>query len=145
MENWSLKTQKKSQNPQSSTKFEEIHTRKLSQISLFYTVISSPIRQKGESQNGLLQENKACQIFRICTHVGVSGGKKCSFSGKFGVLCFPVIPAFRFAFLPYCHRIMVLRENTTEYMDTSCLIVSWEKQRCVFSQIFHLHGDFNLQ
>ena len=40
--------------------------------------------QKGESQN-------EC----------VSGGKKCSFFGKFGVLCFLEIHVLRFALLPY--------------------------------------------
>ena len=54
--------------------------------------ISSVIRQKGESQNGCFKKNKARQIFRKTiisyTYVSVSGGKKCSFFGKFGVLCF---------------------------------------------------------
>ena len=31
----------------------------------------------------------------------VSGDKKCSFFGKFGMLCFLVTPVFRFAYLPY--------------------------------------------
>ena len=38
--------------------------------------------------------------FLLC----VSGGKKCSFFGKFGVLYFLVTPVLRFAFLPYCRR-----------------------------------------
>ena len=33
-----------------------------------------------------------------------SGGKKCSFSGKFGVLCFVEIPVLRFALLLYYRR-----------------------------------------
>ena len=41
------------------------------------------------------------------THVCVSGGKKCSFFGKFGVLCFLVTPILRFAGLPYCRRIII--------------------------------------
>ena len=35
------------------------------------------------------------------TNMYISGGKKCSFFGKFGVLCFLEIPGLRFAFLPY--------------------------------------------
>ena len=38
------------------------------------------------------------------TCVGVSGGKKCSFSGKFGMLCFLVTSVLRFALFPYCRR-----------------------------------------
>ena len=34
----------------------------------------------------------------------VSGGKKCSFFGKFGVLCFLETPILRFALLPYCQQ-----------------------------------------
>ena len=34
----------------------------------------------------------------------VSGGKKCSFFGKFGVLCFLETPDLRFARLPYFQR-----------------------------------------
>ena len=38
----------------------------------------------------------------ICSvYVCVSGGKKCSFFIKFGMLCFLETPALRFAHLPY--------------------------------------------
>ena len=43
--------------------------------------------------------------------VCVSGGKKCSLFGKFGVLCFLETPALRFALLPYyrrTHRITIV-------------------------------------
>ena len=36
----------------------------------------------------------------------VSGGEKCLFFGKFGVLCFLVTPVLRFALLPYYQRII---------------------------------------
>ena len=59
----------------------------------------------------VFQENKARQIFqktnisypliRTC----VSGGKKCSFFGKFDLLCFLETPVLRFALLPYYRRI----------------------------------------
>ena len=39
------------------------------------------------------------------TYVCVSGGKKCSFFRKFGVLCFLETPVLRFALLPYYRRI----------------------------------------
>ena len=39
------------------------------------------------------------------TYVYVSGGKKCSFWGKFSVLCFLETPVLRFSLLPYYRRI----------------------------------------
>ena len=44
---------------------------------------------------------------RISKRVCVSGGKKCSFFGKFGVLCFLETPVLRFALLPYYRRFLV--------------------------------------
>ena len=40
------------------------------------------------------------------TYVCVSGGKKCSFFGKFGVLCFLETLVWRFALLLYCRRLV---------------------------------------
>ena len=40
---------------------------------------------------------------RVC----VSGGKKYSFFGKYGVICFLVTPVFRFALLPYCLQLFL--------------------------------------
>ena len=55
---------------------------------------SSVIRQKGESQNGGNKETKHAKFSDKPTdwhtYIWVSGGKKCSFLGKFGALCFPV-------------------------------------------------------
>ena len=42
------------------------------------------------------------------TYVCVSGGKKFSFFGKFGVLCFLVTPVLKFALLPYCRRFVFI-------------------------------------
>ena len=39
------------------------------------------------------------------TYICVWGGKKCSFFGIFGVLCFLETPVLRFALLPYYRRI----------------------------------------
>ena len=62
----------------------------------------------------VFQENKPCQIFRKTnisdpqirtrTYVCVSGGKKCSFFGKFGVLCFLETLILRFALLRYYRK-----------------------------------------
>ena len=68
-------------------------------------------RAKGKISNQVLPENKARQIFRktnispeTYTYVYLSGGKKCSFFGKFGMLCFLVTLVLRFAILPYYRR-----------------------------------------
>ena len=68
-------------------------------------------KAEGQISKQMLEENKARQIFRKTnvsysprTHVCVSGGsgrKKCSFYGKFGLLCFLLTPVLRFALLPY--------------------------------------------
>ena len=42
-------------------------------------------------------------------YVRVSVGKKCSFSGRFGVLCFLETPVLRFALLPRYRRVHVKR------------------------------------
>ena len=72
-------------------------------------------KAKGSTSKRVYQENKARKIFRktnisypliltrTCAH---QGGKKCSFFGKFGVLCFPETPILRFALLPYYRRAM---------------------------------------
>ena len=78
-------------------------------------VNSSVIRQKDESQNGCFKKTKHVkfpekQTFLTSwyTHVHdrVSRGK-CSFFGKFGVLCFLETPVLRFALLRYYRRITV--------------------------------------
>ena len=42
------------------------------------------------------------------TYICVSGGKKCSFFGKFSMLCFLETPVLRFALLPYYRRKVLL-------------------------------------
>ena len=44
------------------------------------------------------------------TYVCVSGGKKCSFFGKFGVLRFLETPVLRFALLAYYRRVVVVQK-----------------------------------
>ena len=63
---------------------------------------SSIIRQMGKSQNGLFKKTKQAKFSEkrtflapspdTHTYVCVSGGKKCSFFGKFGLLCFLETP-----------------------------------------------------
>ena len=63
-------------------------------------------KAKGRILKRVFQENEARQIFRKTniSNVCVLGGKKCSFFGKFGVLCFLETPVLRFASLPYYRR-----------------------------------------
>ena len=69
---------------------------------------SSVIRQKGESQNGCFKKTKHAK-FSEKTNISYplirTGGKKCSFFGKFDVLCFLETPVLRFALLSYCPRV----------------------------------------
>ena len=70
---------------------------------------SSIVREKGEFQNGCFKKTKHAKFSWERTfltpwysHARVrSGGKKCSFSGKFGVLCFLETTVLKFALLPY--------------------------------------------
>ena len=87
---------------------------------------SSVIRQKGESKNGCFKKIKRAKFSEKRTfltpwyaHVCVSGGKKCSYFGKFGVLCFLETPVFRFALLLY-YRWVERRETSfkSERMQT---------------------------
>ena len=47
-------------------------------------------------------------------HVCVSGGKKCSFFGKFGVLCFVETPVLKFTLLPYNRRAFLIFSGVTK-------------------------------
>ena len=56
----------------------------------------SVMRKKVESQNQCHKKTKHSKFSKkrtSLTHVGVSGGKRSSFFGKFGILCFLVTPA----------------------------------------------------
>ena len=72
------------------------------------------IRQKSESHNGCFKKTKHAEILEKLTflnpwyaHVCVPiRGKKYSFLGKFGVLCFLETPVLRFSILPYYRRVM---------------------------------------
>ena len=75
-------------------------------------------KAKGRILKREFQENKARQIFRknenflppdTHMYVCVSGGKKCLFFGKFGVLCFLETPVLRFSLLAYYRRYVGLQ------------------------------------
>ena len=69
-------------------------------------------KAKGQISKRVLQENKVRQILRRTnisypdthTHVCVSGGKKFSYFGKFGVFYFLVTSVLRFVLFPYYQR-----------------------------------------
>ena len=73
--------------------------------------LSSVIRQKGKSQNGRFKKTKHVKFSEIrifLTPWYVSGGKKRTFFGKFGVLYFRETAVLRFALLPYYRPLTVL-------------------------------------
>ena len=53
--------------------------------------------------------------------VCVSGVKKCSFFGKFSVLCFLITSVLRLSLLPYCRRIEVLLISDHAEADTKLI------------------------
>ena len=82
-------------------------------VTNYYTEVkSSVIRQKGESQNGSFKKTSRSNFPKTnyflppdtLTYVCTSGAKKCSFFGKFDLLCFFETPVLRFALLPYYRR-----------------------------------------
>ena len=68
-------------------------------------------------------------------HVSVSGGKKCSFFGKFGVLCFLETPTLRFVLLPYCLRFQCFRQSSS-HLKCLMLLVNWK----VLASCNHFHN-----
>ena len=59
------------------------------------------------------------------TYVCVSGGKKCSFFGKFGVLCFLITSVLRFAILQYYRRILLFKNMTQLFTFASSLFSAY--------------------
>ena len=65
------------------------------------------MRQEGKSQDGCFKKTKHAKFSEKCTFLTpwcLSGGKKCAYFGKFGVLFFLETPVLRFALLPYYRR-----------------------------------------
>ena len=63
------------------------------------------------------------------------GGKKCSFFGKFGVLCFIVTPVLRFALLPYYRQLV-----PSVGKDSFKAIIN---KRVIFGRLFYLSFAVN--
>ena len=99
---------------------------------------SSVIRQKGKSQNGGNKKTK--QV----TYVRGSVSKKCSFSGKFDVLCNLVTSGLKFALVPYyqrnvavtrLHRVNINSGYFSMSHNLLCLILSFLLQWNIFKYI----------
>ena len=74
----------------------------------------SVIRQKGESQNRDKKKSEYAKFSEKQTFLTplIRTRTKCSFFGKFGVLCF-VISVLRFVLLPYYQRINLIHRAST--------------------------------
>ena len=70
--------------------------------------------------------NSRLRLFVFHTYVCVSGGKKCSFFGKFGVLYFFETPVLRFALLLYYWRVLpgqLFVVSTLIWLWFLCLVI----------------------
>ena len=100
--------------------------------------ISSVIRQKGEFQNGCFKKRKHAKFSEERTFLNplkrtcVSRGKKCSFFGKFGVLCFPEHPFWDSPFCLFTDDFISLLLFFTAWcsLDTSGKTLSWISYVC---------------
>ena len=103
------------------------------EILVFVLYKSSVIRQKGESQSECFKKTKHANFVKnkhfllpdTHTYVCVSGCKKCSFFGKFVVLCFLKTPVLRLALLFYYRRNLL----TTCFVETQINRFSGHKKR----------------
>ena len=85
-------------------------------LGFFQSLLSSLISQKGESQSSVSRKQRKPHFPKnehflppdTHTYMCVSRGKKCSFFGKFGMLCFLETPILKFALLPYYRRYVVV-------------------------------------
>ena len=95
-------------------------------------------KAKGWISKRVFQDIKARQIFRktyISYPLVKKGGKKCSFFGKFRVLCFLETLVLRFSLLLYCRRCMQYpttktfsRHGTTiKHLVAAFMIKRWHK------------------
>ena len=95
-----------------------VHPMKLYFSAIYLQALSSVIRQKDKSQNRCFKKTKLVKFSEKRTFLTpcVSGGKKCSFFGKFDVLCFLETPVLRFVLLSYYRR-FTTHKLTTELRD----------------------------
>ena len=116
---------------------------------------TSVIRQKGESRNRYFKKTKHVkfsekQLFLTPWYVHVRvriGGKKCSFFGKFDLLCFPETPVSKFAILPYYWRIMAEKDRCIYNKNYGLRLSPWNDvkktnlwdERVVFHELLSWH------
>ena len=110
-----------------------------------YIELPSFLPQKSESQNGFFKKTKHAKFPKnehflppdTHTYVCVSRGRKCSFFGKLGVLCFLEILALRFVLLPYYRRTL----SVNIYIKLGYFQITWEKggERNEIKAILALH------
>ena len=78
-------------------------------------MLSSVIRQKGESQNGCFKKIKHVQFSEKANIsnplIRTRTVRNVRFFGKFDVLCFLETPVLRFALLTYCHSIIKISSS----------------------------------
>ena len=97
-------------------------------------------RQKGSLKTGVSRKQSTSNFpknghflppYSTCTYVCESGGKKCTFFGKFDVICFLETPVLIFALLPYylqnVHKYLRQLSYTSRLFD------------CTVYFIFYLH------
>ena len=111
---------------------------------LFFSFYLLLIRQKGESQNGCFKKTKHAKF----SQKRISGGKKCSFFGKFGVLCFLETPVLRFTLLPHITDVIwnkydlnvqqSCRLHNIKYMIASIQITNTELSAFIAVLVFKL-------
>ena len=92
----------------------------------------------------VLQENKASKMFQ---KTNISWGRKCSFFGKFGVLCFLVTPVLKFAILPYSRQSSshCPRKQKTDHLTHFRSIFPFKQRRTVawnMSKVKHRTKSF---
>ena len=86
-------------------------------LKYHFFIILSVIRQKGGFKTGVSRKQSTPNFPKnqdflppdMYTYVCVSGGKKCSFFGNLGVLCFFETPVLRFAHLPIYRQFVILK------------------------------------
>ena len=104
---------------------------------------SSEIRQKGESQNECYKKPKQIKFSKkrafltpwyAYARVRIRD-KRSSFSGKFSVICFLVIPVLKFALLRYYRRLVTQKFKSTLEMEDSWKIthITFTAQKMKFS------------
>ena len=92
--------------------------------------ISKWVLQKKSTPNFPKNEH----FLPLDTHTCVCVSKKCLFFWKFGVPCFLVTPALRFALLPYCRWVVINQARDNYLVRVTCwrarkhyLVIRWCK------------------